>query len=406
MSTDGPAEAARAAASPDEVLARFSPATRTWFPEASSPGRHRRRRVLAAIPAASHARGRAHRLGQDAGGLPRGRSTALAAQRRPGTGARCRVLYVSPLKALAVDIERNLRSPLAGIRRRARRGAAARRRGRSTHGRHPRRRARGAFARAARHPHHRPRSRCSSCSPRRAREALRDVETVIVDEISPRLASSAAPTWPCRSSGSMRSGPGPAALAARRPARRRSGRPRRSRASSAAAATGHDAPCDTGSGSRGPSRSGVDLGPPRRAGDREDAADPGPPRRGRPALDLAARRGARRRPRPGAPVHHRVRQLPAPCRAPPPAALERRPRARRLRSQAITARCPQGARRRRGAAEARPAPGRRRHVVPRARHRHGRSRPRRAGRVAAVGRQRACSASAGGSPCRRRLAAA
>ena len=29
---------------------------------------------------------------------------------------RCRVLYVSPLKALAVDIERNLRSPLTGIR--------------------------------------------------------------------------------------------------------------------------------------------------------------------------------------------------------------------------------------------------------------------------------------------------
>ncbi|WP_198955517.1 ATP-dependent helicase [Frankia sp. CcI49] len=29
---------------------------------------------------------------------------------------RCRVLYVSPLKALAVDVERNLRAPLAGIR--------------------------------------------------------------------------------------------------------------------------------------------------------------------------------------------------------------------------------------------------------------------------------------------------
>lgn len=29
---------------------------------------------------------------------------------------RCRVLYVSPLKALAVDVERNLRSPLTGIR--------------------------------------------------------------------------------------------------------------------------------------------------------------------------------------------------------------------------------------------------------------------------------------------------
>src|SRR4051812_12457465 len=28
---------------------------------------------------------------------------------------RCRVIYVSPLKALAVDVERNLRSPLVGI---------------------------------------------------------------------------------------------------------------------------------------------------------------------------------------------------------------------------------------------------------------------------------------------------
>jgi ATP-dependent helicase Lhr and Lhr-like helicase len=34
---------------------------------------------------------------------------------------RCRVLYVSPLKALAVDVERNLRAPLAGIRQAARR---------------------------------------------------------------------------------------------------------------------------------------------------------------------------------------------------------------------------------------------------------------------------------------------
>ena len=35
--------------------------------------------------------------------------------REPGAGKGCRVLYVSPLKALAVDVERNLRSPLAGI---------------------------------------------------------------------------------------------------------------------------------------------------------------------------------------------------------------------------------------------------------------------------------------------------
>src|SRR4051812_49362615 len=31
----------------------------------------------------------------------------------------CRVLYLSPLKALAVDVERNLRAPIAGIANRA-----------------------------------------------------------------------------------------------------------------------------------------------------------------------------------------------------------------------------------------------------------------------------------------------
>jgi ATP-dependent Lhr-like helicase len=34
---------------------------------------------------------------------------------QPEAQARCRVLYVSPLKALAVDVERNLRAPLVGI---------------------------------------------------------------------------------------------------------------------------------------------------------------------------------------------------------------------------------------------------------------------------------------------------
>jgi ATP-dependent Lhr-like helicase len=37
----------------------------------------------------------------------------------PREGAGARVLYISPLKALAVDVERNLRSPIAGIANRA-----------------------------------------------------------------------------------------------------------------------------------------------------------------------------------------------------------------------------------------------------------------------------------------------
>ncbi|MCK2219830.1 ATP-dependent helicase [Actinomadura sp. ATCC 31491] len=49
----------------------------------------------------------------------------LAAEATPGEagerGKGTRVLYVSPLKALAVDVERNLRAPLAGLRQTARR---------------------------------------------------------------------------------------------------------------------------------------------------------------------------------------------------------------------------------------------------------------------------------------------
>ena len=40
----------------------------------------------------------------------------------PPKDARCRVLYVSPLKALAVDIEKNLRGPLDRYRKSVREG--------------------------------------------------------------------------------------------------------------------------------------------------------------------------------------------------------------------------------------------------------------------------------------------
>ncbi|MEU1728236.1 ATP-dependent helicase [Nonomuraea sp. NPDC005692] len=55
------------------------------------------------------------------------RLAARAADQAPGEGVAkghkpgTRVLYVSPLKALAVDVERNLRAPLAGLRQTARR---------------------------------------------------------------------------------------------------------------------------------------------------------------------------------------------------------------------------------------------------------------------------------------------
>ncbi|TMG30060.1 MAG: DEAD/DEAH box helicase, partial [Chloroflexi bacterium] len=41
----------------------------------------------------------------------------LSGEPTPAEAERCRVLYVSPLKALAHDVDRNLRSPLVGIRR-------------------------------------------------------------------------------------------------------------------------------------------------------------------------------------------------------------------------------------------------------------------------------------------------
>src|SRR5438132_789369 len=41
----------------------------------------------------------------------------LMFERVPDKKERCRVLYVSPLKALAVDVEKNLRAPLVGVSR-------------------------------------------------------------------------------------------------------------------------------------------------------------------------------------------------------------------------------------------------------------------------------------------------
>ena len=98
------------------VLERFSPAVREWFatsfPEptrAQVQGwpRHRRR--------AAHADLRAHRQRQDARPPSCRRSTGSSPRRRPRPRPRTRVLYISPLRALAFDVEKNLRAPLAGI---------------------------------------------------------------------------------------------------------------------------------------------------------------------------------------------------------------------------------------------------------------------------------------------------
>ncbi|WP_067461745.1 ATP-dependent helicase [Actinomadura macra] len=105
-----------------DVLERFSPATRAWFAGA-----------FAAPTAAQAGAWESIAAGDDTLVVaPTGSGKTLAAflwsldRLAAGEAAaeplkRCRVLYVSPLKALAVDVERNLRAPLTGIRQAARR---------------------------------------------------------------------------------------------------------------------------------------------------------------------------------------------------------------------------------------------------------------------------------------------
>ncbi|AYF97601.1 ATP-dependent helicase [Protaetiibacter intestinalis] len=105
----------------DGALERFSPATREWFDgafpqptaaqagawEAISSGRH----ALVVAPTGS-----GKTLSAFLWSLDRLLTAEPADPRR-----RTRVLYISPLKALGVDVERNLRSPLVGITQTAKR---------------------------------------------------------------------------------------------------------------------------------------------------------------------------------------------------------------------------------------------------------------------------------------------
>lgn len=115
------------------MLRRFSPATEDWFRgafaeptgaqagawDAVSTGRH----ALVVAPTGSGKTLAAFLWALD--GILTGRAP-LGPQGDPqvsGTDPdplqRCHVLYISPLKALATDVERNLRSPLVGIRQAA-----------------------------------------------------------------------------------------------------------------------------------------------------------------------------------------------------------------------------------------------------------------------------------------------
>jgi ATP-dependent helicase Lhr and Lhr-like helicase len=104
----------------DDVLERFSPATRAWFTGAFHAPTPAQVGAWNAVSAGRHAlvvapTGSGKTLAAFLWALDK-----LAREAPPeDVKQRCRVLYVSPLKALAVDVERNLRSPLAGIRQAA-----------------------------------------------------------------------------------------------------------------------------------------------------------------------------------------------------------------------------------------------------------------------------------------------
>ena len=105
------------ASRPLAALEDFSEPTRTWFSAAFAEPTPAQAGAWAAIGQGRHALVVA----------PTGSGKTLSAflwsidrllTQQPPTERqqRCRVLYVSPLKALAVDVERNLRAPLTGIR--------------------------------------------------------------------------------------------------------------------------------------------------------------------------------------------------------------------------------------------------------------------------------------------------
>ncbi|MGY2703085.1 ATP-dependent helicase [Nocardioides sp. HB32] len=103
-------------------LERFSEATRTWFGAAFAEPTPAQEGAWQAIGAGRHAlvvapTGSGKTLSAFLWSIDR----LLTEERPEDKQRRCRVLYISPLKALGVDVERNLRAPLTGIRHTAER---------------------------------------------------------------------------------------------------------------------------------------------------------------------------------------------------------------------------------------------------------------------------------------------
>ena len=104
------------------VLDRFSPATREWFTGAFAAPTPAQLGAWEAVSSGSHAlvvapTGSGKTLAAFLWAIDR-----LIAKPAPDDPrARTRVLYISPLKALGVDVERNLRAPLVGVTQTAKR---------------------------------------------------------------------------------------------------------------------------------------------------------------------------------------------------------------------------------------------------------------------------------------------
>ena len=96
----------------DVPLSAFTPTVRDWFERSFAEPTPAQAQAWPAIATGEHVLISApDRLGQDARRLPVGPRPALA--RTPADHTR--LVYVSPLKALAYDVDRNLRAPLRGI---------------------------------------------------------------------------------------------------------------------------------------------------------------------------------------------------------------------------------------------------------------------------------------------------
>ncbi len=114
-----PTTSAAPPASPASVLteAGFSDATRAWFETSFAAPTPAQEGAWRAISAGRNAlvvapTGSGKTLSAFLWSIDRLASSPPPEDKR----LRCRVLYISPLKALAVDVERNLRAPLTGIR--------------------------------------------------------------------------------------------------------------------------------------------------------------------------------------------------------------------------------------------------------------------------------------------------